>query len=162
MAIGCLKEALGHCPTCSGQNGTNTQKQILPNSVGPEFVEGDGQIFLGCKSFWHCNHGDFRVQDKSHLHDIFPPSLVTQSPQSQLLMDLNVWTNHVPWTCGVWAFCRKWQCHPCSSLLICQHDFHLEEKEAECVKIVDYGTTNELYGKGYWAEAYQPWEFSSL
>lgn len=47
MARGCLKEALGHC---SVQCDTNTQKQVLPSSVGPEFVEGDDKIFLVCKS----------------------------------------------------------------------------------------------------------------
>lgn len=51
MARGCLKEALGHCPLCSVQCDTNTQKQVLPSSVGPEFVEGDDKVFLVCKSF---------------------------------------------------------------------------------------------------------------
>lgn len=42
---------------------------------------------------------------------------------------------------------------PLLFLLICQHDFYLQEQEAECVKMVDYRPTNELHSKGYQAEA---------
>lgn len=163
VATGCLKESLGHCPTCSVQCGTNTQKQVLPSSVGPEFVKVIIKYFWFASLFYTTTMVIWNFRTKAILFS-HPQSLVTQSPPSQLLMGLNVWTNQscVPWTGIVWAFCRRWQCHPCSSLLICQHDFYQEEQKAEFVNIVDYRPTNELHGKGYRAEAYHPWEFSCL